>query len=379
MRKFGFWLCLGLLGCGAQGQNIAPYTSDQIAGKDTAGTDDTMEDLGEPDMGPPFGGVLGWKVVNVRKPNTSWTDLNGATLANGGYQVFAVGQLGEVVIYDSRSDQWEDASLSANMTLTGVWGVSKDFMVVVGNNGLLRRYSDDSNSGQSSWKADDYGLGLTADMRGVHGVSKNAVWAVGEKGAIAIWNGSAWTQYSGSVRPAPTVAPTFNGVFMITENDVLVSAEGALYRYNPALNLLDMFALPNLANASMWAIAVDANGRAWIGAEMGKTFFIDLNGGANSANSPTSYSNVRSLCLMGSGQLFAGGDNLPLLLWELPNVSSPTSAWVPHTIDSPDFIEEDYPGRITDQARIVGIWGTDQDNMYVATREKKILHYAVHE
>lgn len=364
-------------GCGAEGRNIAPYTGDGWSIDDSDGVDEVSGDLGEPDMGPPFGGVQGWKVLNVRKPNTSWTDLSGADLGNGAYQVFAVGQLGEVVIYDSRSDSWEDASLTSKVPLSGVWGVSDEFLVIVGDKGLLRRYSDDLNAGQSSWKADDFGLGLTADMKAVHGLSKNLVWAVGAKGTVMIWDGSSWNAFAGGIAPQPATAPTFNGVYVLSENDALVSADGALYRLMGGV--LAQYTLPKLAGASMSAILVDGNNRAWVGADMGKTFHIDLSTQANDTNSPTSYSNVRSFCLLPTGQLFAGGDNLPLMLWELPDVSSPGTAWTPHPIESPDFIDEKYPGRITDQARIVGIWGTSADNMYVATREKKILHYAVHE
>lgn len=368
------WL---VFSCESEGRNVAPLVGDDSVVGDSQGDPDGMDDLGEPDMGPPFGGILGWKVLNLRKPNTSWTDLSGADLGNGDYQVFAVGQLGEVVIYDSRSDSWEDASLTSKVPLTGVWGVSDEFLVVVGDKGLLRRYSDDANAGQSSWKADDFGLGLTADMKAVHGISRNLVWAVGAKGTLMIWNGTSWNPFTGTFNPQPATPPTFNGVYVIADGDVLVTADGALYRLIGGV--MAQYTLPKLAGASMSAILVDGNNRAWVGADMGKTFHIDLTTQANDTNSPTSYSNVRSFCLLSTGQLFAGGDNLPLMLWELPSVSNPSTPWTPHPIESPDFIQEQFPTRITDQARIVGVWGTSPENIYVATREKKILHYAVHE
>jgi len=74
--------------------------------------------------------------------------------------------------------------------------------------------------------------------------------------------------------------------------------------------------------------------------------------------------------------VYAAGNPPPSTLWTFDG--NKNDEWSAVPVESPKFIKDVYPTRINAQGRVSGIWGTDAENVFVVTKEKQVLHFAVH-
>ncbi len=323
------------------------------------------------DTGPSFGGVLGWKVINVGRPNTSWSALHGHAKGDGSYVVGAAGLLGEVLIYDSKAGLWKDISIEKELPLTGIWVGGDDYVAVCGDGGILRRYYRSSGADEATWHADDYQTGVTKDLTAVHGYDKDHLWAVGAQGTMLRLEDGIWKKVPvESAGVSPETAPDLYAVWVDEPNWAFAGGAGQLFQYRDGV--LTTFS-GIFTGVKILGIYRAPNKDIWIGADKGRVYRILLDGTVVPLANPTVYSLFRAIWPSPAGNIFIGGDNFPLTVWKTP--AQGTVVWSEFPVMSP----VSHPDRVNGQGRISGLWGVSEEDLFLCTRERQILHYAYHD
>ena len=75
--------------------------------------------------------------------------------------------------------------------------------------------------------------------------------------------------------------------------------------------------------------------------------------------------------------LYAAGTAPSPTVWTYDG--NPDDDWDYLAVESPQFIKDAHPElRIAPASRLTGLWGTSEQNIYACTKEKQVVHYAVH-
>lgn len=368
------FLLLAFPACIQEGQNVWVEEDQRGGGQDRVGDPDGLPtEVGEePDPGPPFGNTLAWKVLD---PGVSvlWNTLIGVTNKDGTYHLFAGGGFGTIMRFDSAKKRWHSLSVTQTVEVNGLWADGLDYLVAVGEEGLLKRYFDFSSSGIPEWYNDDLATGLEVEFEAVSGYDRNNLWAVGAEGTIIRFDGESWTQIPAAdagLTGAPP--PTLFAVLALGPEKALIAGDGLLLSYNAGEFTLNQ---EEFKGYKVRAI-LDAGDAVWLGADKGTVFKSDGQGGWEKHN-PNVYSQFKALWRSPEGLLFAAGTQTTPTVWHYDGNAQDN--WQYIAVESPKFIEDQYPELIVEpQSRLSGLWGTGAQNLYACTREKQILHYAVH-
>jgi hypothetical protein len=140
-----------------------------------------------------------------------------AVWGSGPNDVFAVGEVGEMIHYDGAV--WTTMASNTNKRLHGVWGTGPTNVLAVGQNGVIQRYDGTTWSAMTS--------GVTNILRGVWGSSASNVFVVGDGGVILRWNGTSWSTMTS------TTTKDLHAVWGSSATDVYaVGASGTILRFN---------------------------------------------------------------------------------------------------------------------------------------------------
>ena len=375
MRKLLALTCLLMLaaGCPADGANVGPGDNDWTPVDPDAGGDaPAAEDAQKKDSGPPFDSQLGWKVVDIGESET-WYDLMGAE-AGGDYEVFLSGGLGAVAWYHSAKDEWNHINLAQSVEVTGVWATSHEYVVICGEGGLLKRYYDWKKNGVLDWYDDDLSTGINADLEDVWGTGPDDLWVVGTEGAILHWDGTDWNQHTPSELGIGTPAPDLAAVYTPEPGTAYIGGDEIFITYKDGVFTVDFDVVGAYRIRSIYGAA----GKVWVGAEKGTVLELQPDGTFSPLSPITNPGTmVNALWYSPGGTLYAGGGQPFAMLWQY---DAGTDSWDYLQVKSPSFIKQDGEpfNRVSAQARISGIWGTDDENIFVVTKEKQVVHYAVH-
>jgi len=359
--------------CDGEGQNVHNgVDSDTRQPTDTSYIGDAEdEDIPVEDPGPPFYNQLAWKVIDPGAIEV-WNTLTGMTYEDGAYEVYVAGGFGAVAWYDSRDKKWRHANLPQTLSINSLWSDGLDYIVVAGESGLLKRRFDFAENGTLDWYNDDLSTGVDSELDAVHGYDRDNLWAVGQNGVMLQFSDDTWTTHSPTDAGLPnSPAPDLTAVLALGPQKALITTEGILITYDAGTFTKDE---DTFAGYKLRAI-YDAGTAVWIAADDGVLFKSD--GGGWEKHQANVYSKFKALWQSPSGVLFATGTQTTPTVWTYDGNASDDWNHVP--VESPKFIKDSFPDlRVNPASRITGIWGTSDENAYVCTKEKQIVHYAIH-
>jgi len=368
---------LAALACDSEGTNVSGNgDGDDVAeggGDDTpgGGSEDGGADTEPVDDGPPFDDTLAWKVLNPGEKEM-WNAMTGIANEDGSYSVFVAGGFGAVMWYNSQSGKWHHINLAQSEEVKSIWAASEDYIAVAGEDGLLKRYYDYSGAGTLEWYNDDLSSGLNSTLESLHGHDKDNLWAVGEAGGVLQLSGDAWKKWSpAEMGVSDSPPPDFNAVLALGPDKALITGDGLIVEYNAGTFTVNdtEFADYKLRVLHMAPDAI------WMGADKG-SLFKQLPDGTFEKHVANVYSQFRTLWSSPEGVVYAAGSQNPNI-WSYDGNAD--DSWDFLEVASPKFIEDSYPDHLVDPAsRITGIWGTGGQNIYACSKEKQVLHYAVH-
>jgi hypothetical protein len=366
---------LSAMACDTEGTNISGNGSDSdIAsnGKDVVrGGDASTEEIATEDPGPPFNDTLAWKVLDPGEIEM-WNTMTGILNDDGSYSVFVGGGFGAVMWYTSAAKKWHHINLAQSVEVKSIWAASEDYIVIAGEDGLLKRYFDFSGSGSLEWYNDDLSTGLSTSLESIHGHDKDNIWAVGEAGGVLQFNGSwkKWTPAEVGVPDSP--APDFNAVLALGPEKALIAGDGILVEYSAGTFTVNDTEFADYKIRALH-LAPDA---IWLGADKG-TLFKQLPDGTFEKHQANVYSQFKALWTSPEGVLYAAGTQTDPTVWLYDGNSE--DSWDYLAVESPKFIKDAHPDlRIDPASRVTGLWGTGEQNIYACTKEKQVVHYAVH-
>jgi len=372
-RTAGFFLIatLLLLGCPEESYNVANGNGDDDTREegDVRGTEDGAGDLQAVDNGPPFNNTLGWKVLNTGQSET-WNTIWGVNLEGGDYQVFVGGALGTVMYYASADDRWHQINLATSLNVNSVWATDATYIVIAGEGGLLKRYFKFAD--KPDWYHDDMTTGVFQDLNSVSGCSKDAIWAVGAHGTILRFDGNEWTKVDAAQVGLGNDPPDLFAVKVLTPEHVIFGGKGKLVHYENGEWFVDH---SNFALNEVRGIYAEGD-QLWIAAGKG-TLYRRKEGHFYEKHQPNVYSLFDSIWISQSGLVYAGASSPPPIVWTYDG--NDKDNWEDLAVEPPGFIKEKNPGRIIPNTRVSGIWGTGDENIFVCTKEKQVIRYAVHE
>jgi len=367
------FLVLLLSACSApEGQNVVHGKEDGNARVEEDGTladEAPGEETQQSDPGPPFNDTLGWKVLDTGE-DVAWNTLFGISNSDVDWQVYVGGAMGTVAWYDGPKAKWHHLNLASSSEVRGIWAASKDYIVVCGEAGLLKRYHDFSGGGEPDWYSDDLSLGTLAEFEAVAGFDAEHFWAVAKDGIIYQYNDGNWklwkaediglSQMPPDLYAAAALGPT-KAVF--AGDEIVVFQDGETFTYNKS----------GFIGYKVRSMAV-RDGVYWFGADKG-TVLKHLDGKVEK-HQPDAYSHFSALWIAPDGDIYAAGGKTSAIVWKYDG--NPKDSWDYLAVESPKFINDKYPDRIPAQVRLSGIWGTGDENIFVSTKEKHIIRYAVH-
>jgi len=374
-------LFFAYLGCDTEGQNLPSRGDDVVdsGGKDHAGRDDLTEDAEPQDDGPAFDNQLGWKVLNPGV-NQTWNSLTGVTLPGGGYRLYA-GGFGIVVRFDGK--KWQTYDVEKSVVVSSIWAQSEEYLVVCGEEGLLKRRFDWKGNGNLDWYNDDEETGVNTDLKSVHAYDKDNIWAVGVNGTVLQYSEETWKKWepeeTGLIGSGtPPSYPDMLSVLVLGPHKAMIVGEGMLVTYDAGAFTIDDTTFADYELSVVYA----ASGTAWLGADKGTVF--ELKGGDTwEEHNPNVYSKFDSMWMSSAGKLYVAGPDIDGEIWSYDG--NPEDNWEYLSVESPKFIQDkravnkvDPQNRVAPMSRISGIWGTGDENLFVCTKEKQIIHYAVH-
>jgi len=366
------WLMLGGALCEpAEGVNVhngVDYYVGDKRGTDGAGEDALEEDIPEP--GPPFDDTLGWKALDPGQ-SQMWNDISGVAVEGKASRVFVVGGFGAVVSYEPAKRKWRSLNISDTRDVRGVWAAAPNYVTVCGEGGLLKRHFDYSGSGVEEWYNDDLSVGLSLDLEAVDGLAKDVMWAVGRGGTVLQFDGTSWKRWKHADIGFSEPIPSLYDVEVVTPDKVLMVGDGVLVKYEGGAFTIDATTFAGYDTRGIH----EAAGKVWVGADKG-TVFLDRGEGVWEKHQPNVFSVFEALWTAPSGKVFAAGSHPPPIVWVYDGNETDTWEYLP--VESPKFIKDQFPDRIVTNSRISGIWGTGEQNIFVCTKEKQIIHYAVH-
>jgi len=374
MRMRTWLLAVMLSACSmSEGQNVVHGPVDGKAQPEVDGTameEAAGEDESAPrDPGPPFDKTLGWKALDTGE-DVAWNVLTGLYGSETDWQVFVGGAMGTVLWYDGPKAKWHNVSLASSSEVRGIWAASKDYIVVCGEAGLLKRYYDYSGSGKPEWYNDDVELGTLAEFEAVAGVDKEHFWAVAKGGIIYQHKEGSWKLWktsdvgmTGSPPDLYAAAALGPEKAMFAGDEVVMFQDGETFNWNKS----------DFLGYKLRSMAVSEQ-RYWFGADKGATF--ELYAGKVTKHQPDAYSHFSALWIAPDGDIYAAGGKTSAIVWKFDGNAQ--DDWDYLAVESPKFINDKFPDRIPAQLRLSGVWGTNNKNIFVSTKEKLIIHYAVH-
>ncbi len=360
---------------GGEGTNIHNRNNDlgpvQQTGDVAHSGDIRAEDIPEEDPGPPFNNQLAWKVVDPGEL-VVWNTLMGRTYDDGAYEVYAAGGFGTVAWFDSRTKKWNHPNLAQSLSINALWTDGPDYIVVAGEDGLLKRHFDFARNGTLNWYNDDLSVGIDTELDAVHGYDRENIWAVGQGGAIVQLTGDSWVTHDiGAAGFATSPPPDFTAVLALGPQKSLVAAEGILATFDAGTWTIDAETFKGYKLRAIY----DAGDTVWLAADKGTVFKSVA--GSWEKHQANVYSQFKALWESPSGVLFASGTQTDPTVWTYDGNASDNWDYVP--VESPKFIKDSFPDlRVDPASRITGIWGSSDENVYVCTKEKQIVHYAIH-
>jgi hypothetical protein len=368
-----FLLLFVTAACDGEGQNVHNGTnpdSEQPADTTYIG-DATDEDIPVEDPGPPFNNQLAWKLLDPGAIEV-WNTLTGYTYEDGAYEVYVAGGFGAVAWYDSRDKKWRHANLPETLSINSLWTDGADYIVVAGEDGLLKRRFDFAQNGSLDWYNDDLSTGVDTELEALHGYDRENIWAVGKNGVMIQFGDDSWTVHEPTAAGLPTnPSPDLTAVLAMGPQKALITMEGTLITYDAGAFTKDE---TTFAGYKLRAI-YDSGDAVWIAADKG-TVFKSVDGGWEKHQANV-YSQFKALWQSPEGVLFAAGTQTDPTVWTYDGNDQDNWDYVP--VESPKFIKDSFPQlRIDPASRITGIWGTSDENAYVCTKEKQVVHYAIH-
>jgi hypothetical protein len=359
--------------CDSEGQNV--HNGDNSDSQQPADTtylgDAAGEDVPGEDPGPPFNNQLAWKLLDPGAVEV-WNTLTGFTYDDGAYEVYVAGGFGAVAWFDSRDKKWRHANLPETLSVNSLWTDGADYIVVAGEDGLLKRRYDFAQNGSLDWYNDDLSTGVDTELDAVHGYDRENIWAVGQNGVMIQFGDDTWTVHDPVDAGLPTSpAPDLSAVLAMGPQKALITMEGALITYDAGAFTKDE---TTFAGYKLRAI-YDSGNAVWIAADKG-TVFKSVDGGWEKHQANV-YSQFKALWQAPSGVLFAAGTQTDPTVWTFDGNDKDNWDYVP--VESPKFIKDSFPElRIDPASRITGIWGTSDENAFVCTKEKQVVHFAIH-
>jgi hypothetical protein len=361
--------------CESEGINVTGSDSKDTGGNqpDAVTTEDSAVEDAEPEVsGPPFENTLAWKVLN---PGDSvvWNTITGKVNDDGSYVVFVAGGFGSIAWLDSASGKWSHLNMATTESINSIWVDGPDYVAVCGEKGLLKRYYDFSETENPDWYNDDIEAGLDTELEHIDGYDRKNLWAVGQDGAAAKYDGENWTVFTPQETGlATSPPPDLNGVLALGPEKALIVADGLFITYNAGAFEVNEADFEDYKLSTL----VEADDGIWLAGDKGTVFRSKSEGGWDSFQANV-YSQFRSLWVSPSGTVWTAGTQTDGTLWYYDG--NPEDDWKFEAVDSPKFIKDQYPDRtVKAQTRIAGIWGTDDQNIYVCTLEKQVVHFAVH-
>jgi hypothetical protein len=371
------WLVMTLLllpACSmSEGQNVVQTPEDGTEPVETDGTvlEEVEGEVEEPrDPGPPFDNTLGWKVLDSGE-DVAWNVLYGIYNSATDWRFYAGGAMGTVVWYDGPKAKWHHLDIASSSEVRGIWAAANDYVVVCGEAGLLKRYYDFAGSGKPEWYHDDIDLQTLAEFEAVSGYDKDHFWAVAKEGIIYQYKEGNWklwkTQDIGLIQLPPdlyavsALGPTkaaFAG------DEMVIFQDGDTFTWNKS----------DFIGYKLRSLAVSGGNTYWMGGDKGAIF--KLAGGKVEKHQPDSYSHFSALWVAADGNVYAAGGKTSAIVWKYDGNAQ--DEWDFLAVESPKFINDEFPERIPSQLRLSGIWGIGADNLFVTTKEKLIIQYAVH-
>lgn len=379
MYRLGFLVLLltFVWACPQEGKHFDFEPEDTTADPDLGGDGVLPLEVVDPvDTGPSFGNIIGWKVVNVGD-NEVWNDMYGIDLGGGSYQLYLAGGLGAVKWFSSAGGVWTSLNLGSNVEVNSVYAVSPEYVAICGEGGLVKRYFDWTTTGEPSWTNDT--SGLTQDLEAIHGTSQDDIWAVGAEGSVVHFADGAWQHVQpGAIGLTGTPPPDLLSVYSVSPNKTYIGGEGVFILYEDGLfsiNTDPIFTEYEVRNIQV------LGGKLWVAAgksgDEGNVYEMKEDG-SFALHEPNTYSPFNAIWISpSSGKVYAAGEHPPPTVWVFDG--NDTDSWDYLPVEPPTFIKQAYPDRISPNSRISDMWGVDDENFYVSTKEKQIIHYALHE
>ena len=377
--RLGLLVCLlaFVWGCPQEGKHfqfdVGDDTGVQDVGEDGTGPGEVTDPV---DTGPSFGSIIGWKVVNVGEKEV-WNDIYGIDLGGGKYQLYLAGGLGAVVWHDSASNKWTSLNLGANVEVKSIFAISPEYIAICGEGGLVKRYFDWTTTGKASWTNDT--SGIAHDLEAIHGTSADDIWAVGLEGSVVHFADGAWQHIqAGSLGLTGTPLPDLLAVFSVSPNKTYIGGDGVFIVYEDGLFTIN----PTTSFEGYEIRNIQKLGdKLWVAA--GKTgdegnVYEMKDDGSFTLHEPNTYSPFKAIWISPqSGKVYAAGAHPPPTVWVFDG--NDTDSWEYLPVESPTFIKQAYPDRIFANSRISDMWGVADDDFFVTTKEKQLVHYALHE
>jgi hypothetical protein len=380
-------LCVVVSACTTEGENLTENHNGDGGGREEdlrAPLDGAGEDgAGGPieKVEPYFKGVKGWRVLSC-PASDAWQDMDGVTLSGDAYRFYVAG-FGRFVQFNGT--QWDEHDIGQGALISSIWVESAGFMVIAGDLGLLQQITLKENSGKPDVTIDSTGL-VDQDLTAVHGFDKEHVWAVGKEGAIVELVGGVWTPHKPEeLGFTKDNAPDFSAVVVISPDEALIAGDSLVVHYKGGTATVDSttFAKSGTLPAAYELGGLEVAGSTvWLAASMGRIFKWNPTG-AWEPHQANPYSHFEEFWLSPSGKLYAVGSDPDPVVWAYTEGAADLS-WENSPVETPDVVSEKRiekdlsPDRVPPTSRISGIWGTGDDNYFVCTREKQIIHYAVH-
>ena len=368
-----FLLLLLTTSCDGEGQNV--HNGDETDTSQPADTvylgDAEAEDIPVEDPGPPFNNQLAWKVVDPGALEV-WNTLTGMKYEDGAYEIYVAGGFGALTWFDSRDRKWRHANVPETLSINSLWVDGPEYIVVAGEDGLLKRRFDFAENGTLDWYNDDLSTGVDTELDAVHGYDRENLWAVGAGGVMLQFANDTWTLHSPADAGLPnSPPPDLTAVLALGPQKALITAAGMLITYDAGAFTKDE---TTFAGYKLRAI-YDSGDAVWIAADKG-TIFKSVDGGWEKHQANV-YSQFKALWQSPTGVLFAAGTQTDPTVWTYDGNAQDHWDYVP--VESPKFIKDSFPQlRVDPASRITGIWGTSDENAYVCTKEKQVVHYAIH-
>jgi len=160
--------------------------------------------------GPPVGGMYYYNGIDWRRINVGGVQRLRAIWGHDADNIFAVGDLGQLVRYNGVG--WSRPSSPTSENLRDVWGADASAVFAVGQNGAIVHWNGSNWSTMTS--------GTAVHLETVWGRSATDVYAAGAGGVILHYNGTSWSPVA-----SPTAAD-INGLWGIGTDAVFGVSEG---------------------------------------------------------------------------------------------------------------------------------------------------------